>query len=192
MLLTNQYSVSPDGTFSENHPAGKGRCGVWSRHVSRSCVEAGALLQQAEAGEAMLPAHAEAVSSPPSWAPTQYHSHTTTHDTTPHNRTVACRVLSCVKNLLTHWTLDQAARIWVPPPHAMTPPRRTNHEWDEPQDGLRLLLLRVVSLGRHDLLAGPLAQHKQRRQHQVRPRIMPTNWRRTINKGEQPVEPRPL
>lgn len=62
----------------------------------------------------------------------------------------------------------------------------TDHEWQEAQDGLCLLLCWVITLRCHQLLAGVLAGNEQHRQHQVGDSIMPANWGLAVNKGEQP------
>lgn len=62
----------------------------------------------------------------------------------------------------------------------------TDHEWQEAQDGLCLLLCRVVVLWGDQLLAGILAGHQQQGQHQVGTSIMPADRRVTVHEWEQP------
>lgn len=62
----------------------------------------------------------------------------------------------------------------------------TDHEWQEAQDGLCLLLCWVVALWCDQLLAGVLADHQQGRQHQVGACIMPADGGVAVHKGEQP------
>ena len=64
---------------------------------------------------------------------------------------------------------------------------RTDHEGQELEDPLRGLLALVSGGRRDDLLAHILGHDQQHRQHEVRPRIVPPDRRRSVHKREQPV-----